>query len=128
MMPNGRHPGFVESFRYALEGMREALRGERNIKVMLAMGVLAVVVGLLLRLDALSWIAVVLMIGMVLCAELLNTAIETVVDLVAPELHPLAKRAKDLAAGAVLALSICVAIAGLVIYVRAALILLGAGM
>lgn len=128
MMPNGRHPGFVESFRYALEGMREALRGERNIKVMLAMGVLAVIAGLLLHLDALSWVAIVLMIGMVLCAELLNTAIETVVDLVAPELHPLAKRAKDLAAGAVLALSICVAIAGLVIYVRAALILLGAGM
>ena len=128
MMPDGRHPGFIESFGYAFAGMREAVRRERNFKVMLGMGALAIVVGFVVRLDALSWVVVLLMIGMVLCAELLNTAIETVVDLVAPDLHPLAKRAKDLAAGAVLVLSACVAVAGLVIYVRAVLILLGSGM
>ncbi len=127
MMPDGRHPGFVKSFGYALEGIAAAVRRERNFKVMLVAGVLAVVAGFVLRLDAMSWVAVILMIGLVLCAELLNTAVESVVDLASPDVHPLAKYAKDLAAGAVLVLSACVGVAGLVIYVRAALALLGAG-
>ena len=68
------------------------------------------------------------MIGLVLGAELFNTAIETVVDHVTPQVHPLAKLIKDLAAGAVLVISASVAVAGLVIYIRAALLLWGAGM
>lgn len=128
MMPDGRHPGFFESFSYALAGLKEAVVRERNFKVMLVMGVLAVVAGFFLRLDALSWAAVVLMIGLVLCAEMLNTAIECVVDYMTSEEHPLAKRIKDLAAGAVLVLCACVAASGLLIYVRAALRLLGTGM
>ena len=127
MMPDGRHPAFLESFRYALQGLASAVRGERNLKVMLAMGAAAVVVGVVLRIDALSWAIVALMIGVVLCAELLNTAVESVVDLVSPQYHPLAKRAKDLAAAAELVLCACVAVGGSVIYVRAALALLGAG-
>ena len=127
MMPDGRHPAFLESFRYALQGLASAVRGERNLKVMLGMGAAAVVAGVVLRIDALSWAIVALMIGAVLCAELLNTAIETVVDLVSPQYHPLAKRAKDLAAAAELVLCACVAVGGSVIYVRAALALLGAG-
>lgn len=127
MMPSGGHPGFLASFRFALAGIAAAIRGERNFKVMLAAAVLAVIAGFVLRLDAFSWVAVILMIGLVLCAELMNTAIESVVDLASPDVHPLAKRAKDLAAGAVLVLSACVAVAGLVIYVRAALVLVGAG-
>lgn len=102
------------------------MRGERNIKVMLGAAAAAVAAGAVLRIDAASWAAVILMIGAVLCAELLNTAIETVVDLVCPRPDPRAKRAKDVSAGAVLVLSACVGVAGLVIYVRAALALLGA--
>lgn len=128
MMPDGRHPGFFESFTYAFAGLRAALARERNFKVMLAVGALALVAGFVLRLDALSWVAVVLMIGLVLGAELFNTAIETVVDHVTPQVHPLAKLIKDLAAGAVLVISASVAVTGLVIYIRAALLLWGAGM
>ncbi len=127
MMPGGRHPGFVKSFGYALAGIVAAARRERNFKVMLMAAVLAVVAGFVLRLDALSWVAVILMIGLVFCAELLNTAVESVVDLASPDIHPLAKYAKDLAAGGVLVLSACVGVAGLVIYVRAALALFGTG-
>ena len=65
-MPGGRHPGFLESFGYALCGIRTVVTRERNIKVMLVAAVLAVVAGFILRLDALSWVAVVCMIGMVL--------------------------------------------------------------
>lgn len=125
MMPGGRHPGFLESFGYALRGIGAILRRERNVKVMLAVGVLAVVAGFVLRIDALSWVFVILMIGLVLAGEMMNTAIEAVVDLASPDIHPLAKLAKDVAAGAMLVLSIAVAIGGLIVYGRAALALFG---
>ncbi len=125
MMPGGRHPGFLESFGYALQGIGAILRRERNVKVMLAVGALAVVAGFVLRIDALSWVFVILMIGLVLAGEMMNTAIEAVVDLASPDIHPLAKLAKDVAAGAMLVLSIAVAIGGLIVYGRAALTLFG---
>ena len=125
MMPGGRHPGFLESFGYALQGIGAILRRERNVKVMLAVGGLAVVAGFVLRIDALSWVFVILMIGLVLAGEMMNTAIEAVVDLASPDIHPLAKLAKDVAAGAMLVLSIAVAIGGLIVYGRAALALFG---
>jgi diacylglycerol kinase len=76
-----------------------------------------VVAGLVLRLPAAAWAIVFLAIALVVAAELLNSAVETVVDLVSPEDHPLAKRAKDVAAAAVLvavggavAAGICIAV------------------
>ena len=125
MMPGGRHPGFFESFGYALQGVAAIVRRERNFKVMLTVGALAVAMGFALRIDALSWVAVVCMIGMVLGGEMLNTAVEAVVDLASPDIHPLAKLAKDVAAGAMLVLSCAAAVGGLIVYVRAAVLLLG---
>lgn len=125
MMPGGKHPGFLESFGYALQGIVAIVRRERNFKVMLAVGVLAVVAGFVLRIDAMSWALVVVMIGAVLAGEMINTAIEAVVDLASPDIHPLAKLAKDLGAGAMLVLSVAVAIGGLIVYGRAALALFG---
>ena len=71
------------------------------------------VAGVVLRFSALAWAVVALAIGLVLTAELLNTAVEAVVDLVSPHEHPLAKRAKDLAAAGVLAASLAALAAGL---------------
>lgn len=127
MMPGGRHPRFLESFGYALQGVASVFRRERNFKVMAVMGVLAVVAGVVLRVDAASWVAIVLMIGAVLAGELFNTAIEAVVDLASPDIHPLAKIAKDCAAGGMLVLSAAVAVAGAIIYIRALLALIQAG-
>ncbi|MBR3318121.1 MAG: diacylglycerol kinase family protein [Atopobiaceae bacterium] len=118
------HPTFRRSFLFALQGVRTALRTERNIKVMLGAGVFAIVMGCVLRFELIEWAIVVLCCGVVVAAELLNTAIETVVDLVSPEYHPLAGRAKDIAAGAVWSLSLAVAIVGLLVFVRALLRLL----
>ncbi len=66
------------------------------------MAVAVVVGGVLIRLPAPAWAIVFVAIALVVVAELLNSAIESVVDLVSPEDHPLAKRAKDVAAAAVL--------------------------
>lgn len=125
MIPGSKsdHPTFVKSFRYAIEGLYEALSSERNIKVQLLVGLLAVIAGLALRIDALSWVIVILCIGMVLFAELVNTSIESVVDLATQELHPLAKRAKDIAAASVFVLSVTAGVLGLIVFVRAFLLL-----
>lgn len=113
------HPSFKRSFLFAMQGFRTAFRDERNIKVMLGGGVLAIALAIVLRLDAISWAIVLLCCGVVLSAELVNTAIETVVDLVSPEFHPLAGRAKDVAAAASWVLCLFVAVVGIIVYVHA---------
>jgi diacylglycerol kinase len=115
------HPAFRRSFLFAAQGFRTAIRTERNIKVMLAGGVVAVVLGFVCGVDLVGWAAIVVCCGAVISAELLNTAIETVVDLVSPEFHPLAGRAKDIAAAAVWVLSIAAAVVGVLVYARALL-------
>ena len=115
------HPTFRKSFLFAIQGFFIAAKTERNTKVMLGGMVFAVVCGIILRLDPLSWAIVLLCCGTVIAAELLNTAIECVVDLVSPEYHPLAGRAKDIAAGAVWALCVVVALVGIIVFANALL-------
>ena len=127
MTPGGarNHPSLKRSFLFALQGFRTAVMTERNIKLMLGGALFAVVMGIILRIDAVSWACVVICIGCVLVTELINTSIETIVDLVSPEFHPLAGRAKDVAAAASWTMSLAAAIAGIIIYIRAFLILMG---
>ena len=115
------HPTFRRSFLFAIQGFRTAIQTERNIKVMLCGAAFAVVMGIVLRIDLLSWAVIALCCGVVIAAELLNTAIETVVDLVSPEYHPLAGRAKDISAGAVWSLCVIVAIVGIIVFANALL-------
>lgn len=126
MMPghSSNHPTFRRSFLFAIQGFRTALQTERNIKVMLCAGAFAIAMGIALRFEPLEWAIVLLCCGVVIAAELLNTAVETVVDLVSPEYHPLAGRAKDIAAGAVWSLSLIVAVVGIIVFVNAFLRLL----
>jgi diacylglycerol kinase (ATP) len=119
------HPTLGKSFLFAIQGLFWAVKHERNIKIMLAGALFAVVMAAVLRVDAAGWGVILVGCGMVLCAELLNTAVETVVDLVSPEYHQLAGRAKDIAAAGVWILCVFVAVAGIVVYVRAGLALLG---
>ncbi len=116
---NSDHPSFKKSFGFALQGFRYTLATERNIRVMLGGAAFAVVMGLVLQRDLVSWAIVLLCIGCVLAAELMNTAIETVVDLVSPEYHPLAGHAKDIAAAAVYVLSFLVAVVGVCVFANA---------
>ena len=113
------HPSFRHSFGFAIQGFLTALRTKRNIRVMLGGGVFALVMGFILQLDLLSWAIVLICCGMVIAGELMNTALETVVDLVSPEFHPLAGRAKDIAAAAVWTLSIVAAIVGIFVFINA---------
>ncbi|MGI6755525.1 MAG: diacylglycerol kinase family protein [Atopobiaceae bacterium] len=113
------HPTFKRSFLFAFQGLRVAIKTERNIKVMISAGACAVIAGFIVGLDLVEWALVVLCCGVVITAELVNTAIETVVDLVSPEFHPLAGRAKDIAAAAVWVLSLAAALVGILVFSRA---------
>ncbi len=97
-----RRHDLVAAFRYAFAGLGAAWRSERNVRIHGVIGAVAVVTGAVLRLPAAAWAVLFLTIALVVGAELLNAAVESVVDLVSPEDHPLAKRAKDVAAAAVL--------------------------
>lgn len=123
MIPGSKenHPSFRKSFGFAIQGFRFAVTSERNIKVMLGGFVLAVVAGLVVGLDAARWGVVLLCCGVVLSAELINTSIETIVDLVSPEYHPLAGRAKDIAAAATWVLCAFVALVGIIVIGSAAI-------
>ena len=116
---NSDHPTFFQSFRYALEGLVTAVKTERNINVMLLIGAITVVAGGLVGLDPVSWCLIVICCGLVIFAELCNTAMETIVDLATQELHPLAKRAKDIAAASVYVLSITAAVVGCIVFLNA---------
>ena len=100
-----RRHDLVSAFGYAFAGLAAAWRTGRILRIDAALAVVALAVAAALRLPILGWALVVAAIAAVLAAELFNTAIETVVDLVAPQPHPLAKRAKDVAAAAVLVTS-----------------------
>ena len=105
------------AFSCAWGGIAYALRTQRNMKIHLGVAIVAVALGFALSIDAASWAAVILCIAGVFAAECLNTALESVVDLVSPGYHELARRAKDCAAGAVLVFALAAVAVALVVFV-----------
>ena len=108
---------FTKALRYALEGLGYALRTQPNMRFHLFATVLVIVAsGVLLR-TSFEWAAIFLAIGLVWVAELINTSIEAMVDLLSPEIQERAKVAKDVAAGAVLAATFVAIAVGVVVFV-----------
>lgn len=116
MKQTGKNP-LYKSFGYAFEGIFAGIRGERNMKIHCFAAVCVVVAGVLLHISVTEWCICLVLFGLILSLELVNTAIEAVVDLVTEDKKPLAKLAKDTAAGAVLIAAVMAAMAGLLIFV-----------
>ena len=110
-----RRHGVAASFGYAFAGLAAAWRTQPNLRIHVVLAAAVVAAGLLLRLAPLGWGVIALAIGLVIAAELFNTALEAVVDLASPQDHPLAKRAKDVAAAGVLIAALAAAAAGLAV-------------
>jgi diacylglycerol kinase len=108
--------GFWRSFSFAGQGVWHVVRTQRNMRVHLLAASAAVAAGLVLRISAVDWACVLSAIGLVLTAEALNTVVEALVDLCTDEFHPLAKIAKDTAAGAVLISSVAAVGVGLAVF------------
>ncbi|MCC9135687.1 diacylglycerol kinase family protein [Pontibacter silvestris] len=105
------------SFKFAFRGLNSAVRSEPHMRLHVLSTLGVVGAGFFFDVTKTEWCLLIGCIGLVFTAEVFNTAIETVVNLVSPAYNPLAGKAKDLAAGAVLAASIAVAIVGLIIFV-----------
>ena len=98
-------------------GIKSAIKSERNMKIHVLATLIVTALGFILGLDPLEWVACIFSIVIVISSEMLNTAIETIVDLVSPNINPLAKKAKDIAAGSVLVMAIGAFLVGLIIFI-----------
>lgn len=105
----------VRSFRFAFAGLWYLLRTQRNARIHVIIGAGACALGAWLGISRVEWAVIVFTIALVLILEGLNTAVEAAIDLASPNVHPLAKAAKDLAAGMVLIAAIASVAVGLLI-------------
>ena len=116
---------FLKSFHYSIDGLKYAYRYEQSMMIHVFVTICVIIANIVLKISGMEWLITMMAIGMVLAAELINTAIEAVVDLVTLEIHPLAKIAKDCGSAATFVLSIMAAAIGLVVYIPHIIELLG---
>ena len=116
-MKKGKKNPLGKSFGYAFEGIWTGIRKERNMRIHCLAVILVTTAGTFFGLTAMEWCICLLLFGMVISLELVNTAVEAVVDLVTEEKKPLAKIAKDTAAGAVLFTAVMAVIIGCIIFI-----------
>ncbi len=116
MNPKHECKKLINSFKYALQGFASSFRTERNMKIHVVATILVIILGIYLKLNLIEWSIITIAIVIVISAELFNTAIETIVDMVSPQKNEKAKLAKDISAGAVLILAIGSAIVGFIIF------------
>lgn len=108
---------FITGFRYAFSGLWYALRTQRNVRVHICIAILAILMGIVLHISAVEFAMIFVAITGVFIAEMFNTVFELCIDLASPDYHPLAKIAKDVAAGAVLLSAILSVVIGLFVFV-----------
>ena len=116
---------FKGSVKNCLDGISYVTKSEKNFKREIALGIIALILSYILKIDKIEFIIVLTMICLVLTTEIINTAIERAVDLVTKEYHELARIAKDVSAGSVLVTSIFALIIGIIIFIPKIFTLLG---
>lgn len=112
-----KNKNLIDSFKHAFEGIRVAIKSERNLQIHIAIMFLVIIIGIILKISVVEWFVCLLLFGGVISLEMINTAIETTVDLITMEKNSKAKLAKDASAGAVLVMAIVSVIIGLIIFV-----------
>ena len=112
-----KNKNLIDSFKHAFVGIGVAINSERNLQIHIAIMFLVIIFGIILKISVVEWFVCLLLFGGVISLEMINTAIETTVDLITMERNPKAKLAKDASAGAVLVMAIVSVIIGLIIFV-----------
>lgn len=107
----------ASAFRYAFNGCVNFFSSERNGRIQLIVAVCVIICSFIARLSTMEWCIILLCIGLVISLEMINSAIEKVCDFIQPDYHHLIKTIKDIAAAAVLWISILSVIAGLLIFI-----------
>ena len=108
----------IKSFKYAFEGIYTGLNTEKNMKIHVGIMILVIIFGIILKISKIEWIICIILFGLVISLELMNTAIENAVDLITQEKNPKAKIAKDVAAGAVVLSALNAVIIAIFIFVN----------
>lgn len=116
---------FKGSVKNCLDGISYVTKNEKNFKREIALGIIALILSYILKIDKIEFIIILTMICLVLTTEIINTAIERAVDLVTKEYHELARIAKDVSAGSVLVTSTFALIIGIIIFMPKIITLLG---
>ena len=116
MITPRRTPSILESFNYAIEGIIHVLRTQRNMRIHFAVAVVVLIAALVSDVTRLELIALLLSITFVLVAEMINTAVEGTIDAATTSFDPMAKLAKDIAAGAVLIASVNAVAVGYLVF------------
>ena len=111
-----RRPSIIESFNYAIEGVIHVLRTQRNMRIHFLVAVVVLAVAVAVGVSRLELIALLLAITFVLVAEMINTAVEGTIDAATTSFDPMAKLAKDIAAGAVLIASVNAVAVGYLVF------------
>ncbi len=106
----------IKSFKYSFNGLIDAYRTEQSVWIYIPVALLVILMGFLLKISNYEWMIVVLILGIILSLELVNTSLEAVVDLVTSEYKVLAKKAKDTVSAAVLIFAITSVVVGLIIF------------
>ena len=106
----------INSFKFAFKGIGSSIKSERNMKIHTTMMLLVIISGIFFNIAIWEWITCFILFGLVIGMECVNTAIEIIVDMVSPKYNEAAGRAKDIAAGGVLACAIGAAVAGIFIF------------
>ena len=112
-----KNKNLIDSFKHAFEGIRVAIKSERNLQIHIVIMFLVIIIGIILKISVVEWFVCLLLFGGVISLEMINTAIETTVDLITMEKNSKAKLAKDASVGAVLVMAIVSVIIGLIIFV-----------
>lgn len=107
---------FLHSFVFAARGIATAIRDQQNLKIHITVAIAVVAGGFYFGITDVEWCVVLLTIALVTGLEMINSALENLVDLVSPDYHPLAGKAKDVAAGAVLVASVTAVIVGVLVF------------
>ena len=107
----------INSFKCAIQGIRQAVKTERNVKIHITIMILVIIAGIVLKINTQEWIICIILFGLVISLELVNSAIEATVDIAMPYKDKRAKLAKDVSASAVLVLAIASAIIGGIIFI-----------
>lgn len=112
-----KNKNFLDALKKSMNGIKYTFKSGRNFKIQLVLAIIVIIASIVLKITLAQWAIVTILIFLVLSAEMMNTVIETVVDMITTQYDENAKIAKDVAAGAVTICTICSVIVGLIIFV-----------
>lgn len=113
----------IHSFKYAFNGLKIIIKEEHNARIHLLLAILVLIAGCFFDLAVYEWISIILVIGMVIMLEIINSAIENIADFISPERNDSIKKIKDMSAAAVLIAALLAVIIGLIIFLPKILLL-----